>query len=127
MESELTFSAQFTTHSNVELIFLLEEFHLQIQFVFLNIIFSSNSKKFHLSLPAIMTNIFLKFHNCFYVGIFIFLQNPTFRSSYFSPRQKLYKATQQFSCYGQSNSSKTIVNTAKRSVLLLLTINHNLA
>ena len=71
MESELTFSAQFNTHSNVELIFLLEEFHLQIQVFFLSIIFSSNSKKFHLSLPAIMTNIFRKFHNCFYVGFFI--------------------------------------------------------
>ena len=27
-----------------------------------------------------------------------FLQNPTFRSSYFSPHQKSYKATQQLSC-----------------------------
>ena len=56
-----------------------------------------------------------------------FFQNPTFSLSYFSPRQKLCKATQQLSCLGHSNSSKTKVNTTKRSVLLLLTINYKLA
>ena len=36
-----------------------------------------------------------------------FFQNLKFSSSYFSPRQKSYKATQQLSSQGQSNSSKT--------------------
>ena len=48
-----------------------------------------------------------------------FFQNLKFSSSYFSPRQKTYKATRQLSCLGHSDSSKTKVNTTKRSALLL--------